>query len=967
MSKIGIHRRSRMRAAMASTTAIAIALAAGYSTSAYAQGNAVIQEEIIVTGSRIVREGYEAPTPTTVVGVEALQNSADSNLITFLSTIPAITGSSTPTSGGTSLSPGTAGLQTVNLRSMGSARVLVLLDGRRSVGSALSGIVDLASFPTQLVQRIDVVTGGASAVYGSDAVAGVVNFILDKTYTGVKGEVSGGTTSYGDDKNYKVMLTGGFGFGGGRGHVLLSGEYMHNSGIVGDGGRKWNRTGYQQLVNPFYGTNAALGQSTSVPQQLVMFNAAPATFTPGGIVVSGPLKGTAFGTGGSPFTYNYGSIYSNPFTAGGDWAIGDLRPFSDVDPAQTTESLFTRVSYDVSDNITVFGQWAWNQAQLKNNIAPPWLLGGASGPAIQIDNAYLPASVRAAMVTNSVTSLQLGTTNGDMPMIGNDSLRLTNRILAGFEGKLNAFNTDWSWDATYSYGATKIGFRSPSAPLRSRYNLAIDAVVNPANGQIVCRSTLTNPTNGCRPWNPLGAGVNAANQASFNWINNDGNSSFQHALIEQTTYAASVTGEPLNLWAGPVSLAVSVEHRADKVNAVTDTQSTIGGHILGNLPSLVGQQSVTEGALETVVPLAKGETWAQAWDFTAAARFTEYNLSGFVATYKLGTTYTPIEDVTFRVTRSRDVRAPNLQELFTPVNIGTASPQIIDRGVASNPQYPLGTTNSTGNSALLPEKAKTTGIGIVLRPSFLEGFTTSVDFWDVDIKGAIQPLSVQQVIDTCYNGQFPSVCENITRSPTSGQITRIRTYSINLATQNVRGIDLEASYRTQLADIIGDLPGALSLHGNMTFYLKSYQDNTFSKPTDRVGENNGSNPPDWKLTATASYALDPVTLSLTARAIPHGTINATYVECTTGCPVATTDNPTINKNRVDGRFYMDANVSYKLVLGNDVGADIFFSAKNLFNADPPPLVTNYFANLATSGTLYDAFGTVYRAGIRFKM
>ncbi len=955
-------RKNRINVMM-STTAIAIAMGLPGLAMAQTAKQTAEQapvEEIVVTGSRIVREGYEAPTPLTVVGTEQLERSADSNLLNFLNTMPAITGSNTAASGGTSLSPGTAGLQTLNLRSLGANRVLVLLDGQRAVGSALSGIVDVASFPAQLVSRVDVVTGGASAVYGSDAVAGVVNFVLDRKFTGVKAELSGGLTNYGDDKNYKVDLSAGFGFADDRGHVLLSGEHMHNQGISGDGGRAWNRTGFQQIVNPLY--TATNGQ----PQQLVQFNTAPGTMTPGGIIVSGPLKGTAFGANGTPFKYQYGSTFSNPFNVGGDWALGDLRPFSDIDPHQTNDSLFARVGYDVTDNLNAFVQWGWQQSHLRNDIASPWILGGPTSPTIQVDNAYLPASVRAAMVTAGVTNFQLGTTNGDMIPIGNDSLRITNRINAGLEGAFNAFDTSWHWNAYYAYGATKIGFRSPDAILRARYLQAIDAVVNPANGQIVCRSTLTAPTNGCKPWNALGVGVNNGNTAAFNWINNDGLASFQHALVEQTTYAASATGEPFSLWAGPVSLAVSVEHRKDAVLAVTDPQSLAGGHVLGNLPSLAGAQSVTEGALETVIPLAKGESWAQSWDFTAAVRFTGYELSGFVTTYKFGTTYTPIDDLKFRITRSRDIRAPNLQELFQPGSIGSASPQIIDRFQPGSPQYPLGTTSQGGNPGLLPEKADTTGIGVVIQPRFLDGFTASVDFWDVDINGAIAPLTVQQVIDVCYTKQNESVCPNIIRNA-SGNIQQIKLFSINLATQDVRGFDFEASYRTPMSAFVSDWRGELSLHGLMTLYLRNYQNNTFSAPSNRVGENNSSNPPDWKLTATATYGLDPVAVSLTARAVSSGTINSEYIQCTSGCPTSTTDHPTINSNRVAGRFYLDANVTYKLDLGDSTTGSLFLSVKNMFNNDPPPLVTQYFQNLAETGTLYDSFGAVYRVGIRFKM
>lgn len=919
-------------------------------------------EEVIVTGSHIVREGYEAPTPLTVVGVEELQKSPDSNLLNIMNALPALIGSSTTSSTTAALSPASAGLQALNLRSLGASRVLVLLDGRRAVGSSISGLVDIASFPSQLISRVDIVTGGASAVYGSDAVAGVVNFILDKKFTGAKGELSGGVTNYGDGKNYKIELSAGFGFADDRGHVLISGKHEFNSGIEGDGGRVWNRRGILQMSNPAY--TATNGQ----PQQLVEFNASTYTFALGGIITSGPLKGTVFGSGGMPFRYQDGVLYSNPYTVGGDWQLGDLRPFADLDPRQAYDGVFTRVGYDVTDDIDAFVQWGWNQTQLSDSIAPVWVLGGtANAPAIQVDNAYLPTSVRAAMVANNITSFQLGTSNGDMALLDAVSLRVTNRIDAGLEGSVMVFDRPWRWSITYGYGATKVGLHAPSAPLRARFLLATDAVVNPANGQIVCRSSLSDPTSRCRPWNVMGIGVNLGNQAAEDWINNDGQGGFQHALIEQKIYTASFTGEPFAVWAGPVSLAISFEHRNDVVNAPNDAFSAAGGHILGNIPALFGQQAVTEGAIETVLPLATAQSWAQSWDFTAAARFTGYELSGFAATYKIGTTYTPVDDIKLRITRSRDIRAPNLQELFAPVNIRSPSSQIIDRLLPGSPTYAFSTENVTGNSKLLPERADTTGVGIVLHPRFLSNFTISVDFWDVDVRDAITPLSPQQVIDTCSTGRFTSVCPNIVRSPVTGLITQVQTYSINLATQDVRGLDLETSYRMQAADIISDWRGTLSLHGLATFYLRNYQDNTFQAPTDRVGENAATNPPHWKLTATAGYALDPVTVSLTARAISAGAINTTYIECTSGCPAATIDHLTINNNHIAGRAYVDANVSYKVSVADASFGEVFFSAKNLLNNDPPAIPTSFLSNLAGPAVLYDAFGVVFRAGVRFRM
>ncbi len=922
-------------------------------------------EEVVVTGSRIVREGYEAPTPLTVVGVEQLQQSADSNLLNILNTMPAVTGAATAQSGISGLSPGNAGVQSLNLRSLGTTRVLVLLDGQRSVGAQRDGSVDTASFPSQLIQRVDVVTGGASAVYGSDAVAGVVNFILDRKFTGVKGEVSGGTTVYGDGKNYKVEMSGGFGFGpDDRGHVLLSGKHEFNEGIQGDKAaregrqvRDWNSIGTLQFANPAY--TATNGQ----PQQLIMDNASQFVISPGGIITAGPLKGTYFGAGGVPAQFKVGTLY-NTIAVGGDWRLNDLRPYTTLEPTQGYDSIFTRISYDVTDNINVFVQYSWVQSRVHNAIAPWWVFStDATAPTIRLDNAYLPASTRAAMVATGITNFRLGSSNIDMEPLDVASHRITNRVIGGVEGSFEAFDSTWRWNANYIYGASKIMTKAPMAPVRARYLEATDAVLN-AQGQIVCRVTLTNPASTCKPWNPMGIGVNTPGSPGEVYVNNNGEGGWAHGLIEQTVYSASVTGEPFSLWAGPVSFAASFEHRKDAINIVVDPFSPVGGHYLGNEPALVGQQSVTEGALETIIPLAKGESWAQAWDLSAAIRFTGYELSGYVTTWKLGTTYAPIDDIKLRVTRSRDIRAPNILELFNPGNIQATNAQLIDKQLPGSPTYVVNTTNTTGNTGLLPEKADTTGVGVVLQPRFIAGFTASVDYWKVDLGGAIQNVTTQQVIDLCVTTQ-PGLCTNLIRNPTTGLITQVVNFPVNLARLDSTGIDVEASYRASLSDIVSDWEGAVSIHGLMTFYLRSFQDNTFAKAQDRVGEAGGGNPPNWKLNMTASYSLDPVTISLTGRAISKTKINATYIECTSGCPTSTTDNTTINKNSVPGVFYMDANFSYRFDIG-DSSADAFLSIKNVFDKDPPsPLGLSFLGNLSAPG--YDTFGTIFRAGLRFRM
>ena len=923
-------------------------------------------EEVVITGSRIVREGYESPTPLTVIGVDALTGNADANLLSALATAPVISGVSTLTNSTDLNARGGLGVQSLNLRSLGTNRVLVLMDGERFVPATVTNAIDVGAFPTQLLQRVDVVTGGASAVYGSDAVAGVVNFVLDRKFTGVKGEISGGVTHYGDNRNYRADLSAGFGFTDDRGHVLLSGSQMYSSGIQSDGGREWNYAGYNQITNPNY--TPTNGQ----PFYLVLPQTAAATQTAGGLIVTpGPLKGVAFGPGGTPYKFNYGTLFAAPVMTGGDWAANNMQHDQDLAPSQSSQNLFARVSYDLADDINVFAQYLFSQTHTDQQLFYNWMPGAATGAAailIQQDNAFLPASVRTAMAASGITNFSIGTWNADTPGGGGrgDTRRLVTDITTGFEGNFDALGTNWKWKVDYTYGSTKFTLRG-NEPINTRYRQAVDAIVNPATGQIVCRLALTDPATACRPWNAMGIGVNTGNDAAWNWITGATDTpNGERGLIEMQSIKASVTGELGATWAGPISEAVSFEHTHNRINALADPISAAAGRIYSNFASLNGASSVTEGALEAVVPLAKDESWARSWDLTAAVRFTGYQYAGYVTTWKLGTTYAATDSIELRITRSRDIRAPTIIDNFSAGQ--STQNNILDRF-----------TNSTynmvqfigGNTGLAPEKADTTGVGVVLRPSFLEGFTASVDYWNIDIGGAISSLTSQNVIDLCYTGAREDLCANIIRD-SAGMISTINVIPINLAVQQVRGLDLEASYRTAMQSMVPEWRGDFSLHGNMTIFLKAYQDTTITPPTQTAGQASGIYAvPSWKMTATATYMLDPITVSVTGRAISGLKYDNSYVECAAGCPAFTSFAPTINRNHIAGVFYLDATAQYALEFGDATKASIFVSAKNLLNRGVPLIsggASGYYQVMGhTTNAGYDYFGALYRAGIRFRM
>ncbi len=919
-------------------------------------------EEIVVTGTRVLRDGYEAPTPLTVVGIEQIENTVTPNIADFVNTLPQLAGSATPQNQISSVSAGGAGLNTLNLRNLGAVRTLILLDGQRSVGSQATGVVDINDFPQSLISRVDVVTGGASAAYGSDAFSGVVNFILDKNYVGLKGDVSGSVTTYGDDRSWKMSLTAGTAFAGGRGHFLLSAEAFHNDGIFTTQ-RPWANDGWHIMNNPAYGTNAALGQSTSVPERIVRNHVSQDVITPGGIITAGPLKGIAFGKGGIPYQFQYGSLVADPWMQGGEWQGNDISTLSTLDPRHSHQSLFSRASYDVTDDINVFIQYNWSFSHVDNSQTSPKY--NQANLTVKADNAFIPASVQAQMTALKLTNIQMGSMNIQLPPSATDNQRMVNRYVVGGNGKFDAFESTWSWDAYYQYGWSGVSKRFLDR-LTKNFGQAWDSVRN-AQGIPVCRvnadASTTNDDRNCVPYSLFGSDVNS--QASINYIMG---TSYNRQYFTQEVMAATVRGEPFSSWAGPVSLAAGIEHRTEGGGGYSDALSTANAYTLGNQLATQGSYNVTEGFVETVIPLAKDAVWAQSFDLNAAIRATSYSTSGYVTTWKVGATWMPIEDIRVRVTRSRDIRAPNRSELFASGIFTTNT--LIDP--FRNNQGTTYTTNNNGNPNLLPEKGDTTGLGVVLQPQFFPGFSASVDYWNIDISAAIGTLGAQAIVDQCFLGK-QQFCAAITRDPVALTISEIKTSPFNFVNQLARGLDFEASYRLALDTVADSWAGNVSFRALATHYLKNYNNNNVATPTDSVGSNSGNGPPNWRWTADLTYALDPIRVGIAARGVSAGVQDTSFIQCTSGCPVSTADHRTIDNNYIAGAIYFDTSFSYKFKHVAEDGLDMeaFLNIKNITNKDPALVATGpggvTFINPPFNSSLYDSLGRVFRAGVRFKM
>lgn len=953
-------------------------------------------ESIIVTGSRIVRDGFEAPTPVSVLSVDDLNVIATPNIADAVNRLPALQGSLGTSNASTNVSSGTGGVNNLNLRALAAVRTLVLLDGKRIVGASLAGfenngsVPDINGFPGGLVSRVDVVTGGASAAYGSDALAGVVNFVLDREYTGIKGDIQGGVTSFGDDENYKVSLTAGSPFGGGRGHFLFFGEHTYSAGVNGNGKRPWSIPENSQalLKNPSY--TATNGQPEYFHAKGVGVRA-----TAGGLIIAddvngtaSPLRGIQFLRGGVQAPFNFGTQIGS-FMWGGDYKDTNIWMWPTLDLEVQRTNFFTRGSYDITDNINAYAELSWAYTHAVNNSVVPNFEFGMN---IKSDNPFIPANIKSQMTAGGMSSLTVasfyahsnkerftlvdGTTPLDIKVSNGRTLR---RYVAGFEGNFDAMDKNWDWEAYYARSTTHNSTRSPNN-IRSRgatspHDKSLDSVIDPVSGGIVCRSTLTNPGNGCIPFNPFGTHVNTGLHSD--WATSTG---YAITILSQDVWAASISGEPLELWAGPVSLAAGVEHRIEKVKGLASDFDRRRRLFAGNYMDTNAKWHVTEGFAETVVPLAKGEPWAQSLDFNAAIRGAQYSESGFEFTWKAGLTYTPADEYTFRFTQSRDIRAPNLGDLFNAGRAGT--------GQAIDPWQNNKITNDVvtavvGNPNAKPERADTTGVGIVYSPDFLPGFTASLDYYRIKIKGALFTIARQDMIDGCFAGAT-AYCASISRlgggigGNVTGDINYVASSPQNALSQLTDGIDFEFGYNFPL-DMLGDgWAGELSLRGlaNYVFRLDTTNVNPATgeisvikgagiiPDSAGIGIEFGEKTAHFRWNASATYSLDDFSGTLTWRGTGSGVYNNKFVVCRTACPTSTSAAPTITENSIPAVHYFDAAVNYKIMDGN---VTLYGTVQNLLNTPPPIISANSRGGWygGWDHDNYDRIGRMFRAGVRF--
>lgn len=968
--------------------------------------------EVLITGSRVLRDGFKAPTPLTVLTLEDIQNTSSSNNIAdFVNQMPALAGSTMPANSRLNLSSGQAGINALALRNVGEVRTLVLINGRRSVASTITGLVDINTIPQALVKSVEISTGGASSAYGSDAVAGVVNFILDNKYTGLKVSADAGITDKGDGGNYSISVAGGWKFAGDRGHLLVSGEVARRDGIF-EVDRDWNHTGYVRIQDPNWVSGVSttprylirnqVGAANSTPGSMILGNTVAAG-TPGG---ANQLRGIYFGQGGQVLQYQYGALtFPSPattnnsaptLTQGGSWRVNDSGRRIGLDPQDRRYGIFARLSYEIADGVELFAEGSYNQQKIMFNAGPNLAstttafsagnVGAGSGGAstLAADNAYLIQALGAARLAG-VTGVTIGTTAADLPFRGVANERKVQRYLIGAEGRFDAFGKAARWDVYGQYGRAEMHEELTNIMHTQRTASAVDAVFaqagNPggyAVGSIQCRINVdANPNNNdpnCRPLNRLGIGV-ADPQAIKYILGNP----YRDEVAEQIVVGANLSVTPFATWAGDVSIAVGAEYREEKISGYVPAQfqptvtANPGGGLttantwsVGNYLPTNGRYNVKEAYLEAVVPLGFG------LEFNGAVRATDYSTSGYVTTWKAGATWQPIQDIRFRVTRSRDIRAPNLNELY---QAGSSNTDAVTNpfGAGSGPNggvYGSSISYSAlnlGNPNLRAEKADSWNIGAVFSPRFLPGFNLSADYFRIDLSDAIDTLTAQDIVNRCAEGRA-EYCATITQDPNNSARILIRSQPFNFARKLVRGIDFDASYRVPLNSIFANADGNFTLRGVATRYIENLNDTGIPGVVvlNTVGANGGQfSTPTWVFRASASYDTPDFSITAVARGTSAGKYTANGIECQTGCPITTTSSQfqTYDNNQVSGAFYVDLNLTQKIeIKGQGVG-EVFFNVSNLFDRWPI-LVPE--TGLAANSTFSDLLGRRFRIGVRFK-
>ena len=869
-----------------------------------AQAQSAAQPETVtVTGTRI-SNGGSMPTPVTVVSTDQLMVQTPTSIPEALATLPMFA----PTLGTTShTEPNGRGFGTptnnLNLHGLGAIRTLILMDGKRVPGTFYDTTVNVDMLPQMLVQRVDVVTGGASAVYGSDAVAGVVNYVLDHNFQGFKGQVQGGISTYGDAITTRVGFAAGMNVLD-RGHFEVSAEYFSRDSIPDATARPYG--------DPAHSCQTTGSSTSSSNPQVLSCNIRQANASPFGLIASGPLKGQQFSADGkSIIAFNPGTTTgTGNANQGGD---GGVLHNQTLISADHNGQVYGRFDYNLTNDLSFYADarygssWTAGASQGYTNTDaayPIWLYSG---------NPFFTAAQQAALFPAGTTSVDIARFNNDLGrQLDVKQKTNTEAVSTGLKG---ATYGDFEWDVHYTHGQNAVTLQTVNNMNTRRFYAAIDAVVDPATGNTVCRASITAPGAfpGCVPLNILGE--NNSSQAAQQYV--FGNTQWQ-AKNKMDDFAANLTGTLFQGWAGPIKTAVGLEYRHQSLKVTTSEPNGVafdpqnlrlgaaGNSLPGSFPSsnlawfkevqsaAIGAEDITEGDIELDVPLLKDLPFAQLVSLNGAYRYTTYSTNGIANgpvssnfsanTYKLGLEWSVNDDVRLRASTSRDMRAPTLWDLYQQRVItasGITDAQFCDpkatapnNCVGTNLNGPVNTVGG-GNPNLKPETSIYNTVGVVFTPGFIPGMTASVDYYHVKIGNAIGSIggNSQAAYQLCLESNLTSpYCNLITRplgytnTTPANFPTQIISLNQNVSMVSRGGFDTEIDYTTDLsswADMNGymnfrlfwnhqEVAGSVSV-ANLPGAQYSNAVNTAGTPRDRANLSVGYSYEGFSATVTEQF------------------------------------------------------------------------------------------------------------------
>lgn len=925
-------------------------------------------ETITVTGSRVARPELESAMPIGIIDMETARRAGNTTAYeTVLRDVAVGPGNGPYNSAPEGQYDG--GMATIELRNMGVSRSLTLIDGRRRVsGAASSSAVDINMIPSGMIERIEIVTGGAAAIYGADAVTGAANIITRKDFDGLEISATAGTTEHGGGSKYQISAVGGSRFADDRGSITIGGTWMRNEPIY-----FYQR--YGRDVNLGYIDNPEnTGPDDGIPDRVIRYNRTNMYLQPNATIFAGG-KTYLLAPDGSAYVGEYANgCHSGCGTSrdGGDGGFPQSQFWSDflIAPIENY-SVIARMDYEIADWLNYNLRFDYGRSQYDAYRRPyrdddrlTWL-NGAGGATAYLDNPYLPDSFRQVMLDNDLTSTAVSRSYENFGQMTDHSDRQTMTVGTGFTGTLpgGAFE----WEAFWQYGRSTNDIHAGNVPIASRFIAARDVIADPVTGDPVCRDADARAI-GCVPLDVFSEEPLTAEQREWMMATRR-----KHREQEQTIYGASIMGSPLALPAGDIQAVIGFERRSESIHNVDDNAAAPPERELSHLgawapyePELRASNSVSELYGELVVPVLRDLPFAHRLSVEGAFRYSDYSDFDATNTWKIGGTWSPTPGLTLRAVRSRSVRVPNFGERYSaravqeigvrdaclettyranPTRQANCALLMQQLGV-STPYLPseIGTGHviTGGSMDVTPETSNSLTLGFIFQPGFLPGFDLTGDYWNIKLDNMIAAVSQQNILNLCMD--LPSIdnqfCDRVTRD-SRGYAEGVDTSYMNVSESEAEGIDVGANYRTHVG------PGQLNLALRASYLLK-YETTTLpGVETSRIIYHGGYQNPRVRGNLFASYALEDWDIGFNTR-LWGSAVNYTNVS-----------DEAYEANKLPAKVYNDLNVGWHMNDSLTLRAGI----NNLFDVQPSYRPRTYYQG---GGGVYDVYGRYFFGSVDFR-